>query len=102
MKIYNERHIIEIIKEEYILKHELEEETEIHTKVFVYGMKGIKHGKISVMIVVMGETIGVVGFGMFFAEKNKLIIYDFNGDIISIHNNSEFKSLNKGKELIKI
>lgn len=94
MNNFNERFVVRKVMREYNKINKL-----VEREFVSYGLRNELTGKKSVLVVVLskGTTAEIIGHGIYYASKNKLMIYDFNGDIISIHEDMIFKSIKKGK-----
>jgi len=95
MNIFSEKFIVRKIVKEFTK----DAKENIQVNCFSQGIMNHTTKEMSVIIIVINPipTSGIIGFGIYFAEKRELIIYDSNGDIISIHWNMIFKSAFKGK-----
>jgi len=100
MNTFNKQFVIEKVMKEYSKKTG----KIIPVKSVTYSIKNDASNKFSVIIIVLNPipTGGIIGFSIYFGEKNKLMIYDFNGDIISVHNDMIFKPVVKRKKLGKL
>ena len=96
MNNFNDKFIVRKVKTEYIKNTKGKMAS---VKVATFGIKNEGSNKESEITIVLNPvpTGGIIGFGIYFGEKNKLIIYDSNGDIISVHNDMIFNPLEKGR-----
>jgi len=93
MNNFNENFVVRKVLEEY----DKEDKPKTAPQTFCYHIKSNFTGDETSFIMVIDTSPpgGVMGFGIYFGKKNKLIIYDSNGDIISYHHNLILKDLRK-------
>jgi len=91
----NERFVAEQILRDYIHHQKLTPDTVIPTRVFTHALLDDSTNKMTIFISMMSKTLGLLGHGVFIPERNRLMIYDRNGDLILISNQIKFKSINK-------
>ena len=93
MNNFNEKFIIKTVVKEFTkgIKENID------VRCFIQGVRYEPPKKISVIATILNSN-GIIGFGVYFAERYELIIYDSNGNIISIHKDMIFTSRFKGKQ----
>ena len=93
LKEIDEKFIAEQILRDYINNMKLPLDTKIPAKSFTYGVLNDSTNNMTLFVLLMSKTVGVLGYAIYIPERNRMTIHDRNGDLLLISNRVEFKPL---------